>query len=94
MDAFFPFFQKPLTSTPPDNSKRAANVTPDYDLKAIGPRGGPLSVTFPNYGQPWSSWVQNALIEIGIKPIAGLVSGTARHIPSTLSMRKHRQRVI
>ena len=50
-DAFLPFFQKSLTFTPPDNSKRAANVTPDYDLKAIGPRGGPLSVTFPNYDQ-------------------------------------------
>lgn len=45
------FFQKSLTFTPPDNSKRAANVTPDYDLKAIGPRGGPLSVTFLNYDQ-------------------------------------------
>ncbi|OCL10908.1 GMC oxidoreductase [Glonium stellatum] len=74
-DAFLPFFQKSLTFTPPDNSRRAANVTPDYDLKAIGPGGGPLSVTFPNYGQPWSSWVQNALAEIGIKPIVGLVSG-------------------
>ena len=51
-DAFLPFFRRLWLS----HLRIIANVLrmlpPDHDLKAIGPRGGPLSVTFPNYGQP------------------------------------------
>ncbi|KAF2496541.1 alcohol oxidase [Lophium mytilinum] len=72
--SFLPFFQKSITFTPPDASKRASNATPG-DVKDLGNTGGPLDITFPNYAQPWSSWVQLALKGIGIDPIAGLVSG-------------------
>ncbi|OCK80877.1 GMC oxidoreductase [Lepidopterella palustris CBS 459.81] len=72
---FLPYFEKSMDFTPPDMSKRAANATPQYDLSVLGNGNGPLDVTFPNYGQPWSSWVQIALKGIGVNPIAGFLSG-------------------
>lgn len=71
-----PYFEKSLDFSPPDQSKRAANATPQYDQASLGGGGGPLSVTFSNYAQAFSSWVQKALAEIGVKPIAGFTSGT------------------
>ena len=73
-DQFLPYFEKSLHFTPPDQSKRAANATPDYDLKTIG-NGGPLSVTFPAYAGAFGTWVLKGLKEIGINPINGFTSG-------------------
>lgn len=73
-NALLPFFEKSLDFTPPDPSKRAANATPDYDMSTLG-TGGPLSVTFSNYAQAFSSYVQKGLQEIGIPPIKGFTSG-------------------
>lgn len=72
---FLPYFEKSLNFTPPDTSKRAANATPDYDITTLGQGNGPLSVTFTNYAQAFSSWVQNGLKEIGVQPRKGLTSG-------------------
>ena len=72
---FLPYFEKSLNFTPPDTSKRAANATPDYDIANLGQGNGPLSVTFTNYAQAFSSWVQNGLKEIGIQPRKGFTSG-------------------
>ncbi|KAJ5628745.1 GMC oxidoreductase [Penicillium lividum] len=73
-DNFLPFFEKSLNFTLP-SSARAANATPDYDAASFGPGGGPLSVTFSNYANAMSSWVQKGLAAIGISPIRGLTSG-------------------
>src|SRR5438046_674243 len=75
-DSFQPYFKRSLDFSPPDQSKRAANATPQYDLASLGKGGGPLSVTFSNYAQAFASWVQKGLAEIGIKSIAGFTSGT------------------
>jgi choline dehydrogenase len=53
-DNWLPYFEKSLNFTPPDMTKRALNATPQYDLSSLG-RGGPLSITFPNYAQAMSS---------------------------------------
>src|SRR5947207_16008797 len=74
-DSCLPYFKKSLDFSPPDASKRAANGTAAYDPASLG-KGGPLSLTFANYAQAFSSWVQKGLAEIGIKPIAGFTSGT------------------
>lgn len=84
-DPFLPYFQKSLDFSPPDHRKRAANATPEYDLASFGKGGGPLSVTFSNYAQAFSSWVQKGLVEIGIKPVAGFTSGTLFGSAYTLS---------
>lgn len=74
-EEFLPYFEKSLNFTPPDQSKRARNATPEYDLSTLGNGRGPLSVTFANYAQALSSWVQKGLAEIGIPPINGFTSG-------------------
>lgn len=72
---FLPYFEKSVNFTPPDQTKRAANATPEYDLATLGRVKGPLSVTFANYAQAFSSWAQRGLAEIGIHPINGFTSG-------------------
>lgn len=69
-----PYYQKSVTFTPPNQSKRAANATPEYDAQAVG-QGSPVSVTFANYALAFSSYVQQACSQIGINPIKGLASG-------------------
>ena len=72
---FLPYFEKSLNFTPPDASKRAANATPEYDTTTLGQGNGPLHVTFPNYAQAFSSYVQSGLEEIGVQPRKGFTSG-------------------
>ena len=74
-DQLLPFFEKSLSFTPPDETKRAANATPQYDLSSFGKGGGSLSVTFSNYAMAVSSFVQKGLQELGVQPINGLTSG-------------------
>lgn len=74
-DKWLPFFEKSLDYTPPDSSKRAVNATPRVDLKTLGKGRGPLSVTFSNYAQAASSWVEKGFEAIGIQPIDGFTSG-------------------
>jgi choline dehydrogenase len=71
---WLPYFEKSLNFTPPDMTKRALNATPQYDLSSLG-RGGPLSITFPNYAQAMSSWVQKGMQELGIAASNGITSG-------------------
>lgn len=73
-DNWLPYFKKSLDFTPPDMSKRALNATPQYDSGSLG-RGGPLSITFPNYAQAISSWVQKGMQEVGIAVSNGITSG-------------------
>jgi choline dehydrogenase len=73
-DQLLPYFEKSLHFTPPNNDTRAANATARYDEAKIG-TGGPISVTFSNYAQAFSSWVEKGLSEIGIKPRDGFTSG-------------------
>ena len=74
-DKFLPYFEKSLNFTPPNMSKRAANATPDYDTSTLGSGNGPLSTTFTNYANAFSSWVQKGFKEIGILPRKGFTSG-------------------
>ncbi|KAL4765822.1 GMC family oxidoreductase [Aspergillus foveolatus] len=68
------YFQKSIYFTPPDMSTRFANSTPSYDPAALA-SGGPLSLTHPNYAQPFSSWLAEAMPEVEIGHIPGFHSG-------------------
>lgn len=74
-DSFLPYLQKSVHYTAPDQYKRAVNATPSVNLSDLG-WDGPVSVTFSNYAQAISSWVQKGLSEIGIKPRDGFTSGS------------------
>ncbi|KAL5341119.1 putative choline dehydrogenase [Aspergillus crustosus] len=70
----FPYFQKSIDFTPPDNEARFANSTPEYDPDDLA-TGGELSVTHPNYAQPFSSWLAEAFEDLGIPNIPGFYGG-------------------
>ncbi|PVH95937.1 GMC oxidoreductase [Periconia macrospinosa] len=72
---FGPYFEKSLNFTKPKDS-RASNASAEYDLSTMGRGNGPLSITFSNYANSMSSWVQRGLAEIGIKPQKGFTSGS------------------
>ncbi|KAJ5932768.1 choline dehydrogenase [Penicillium verrucosum] len=68
------YFQKSLNFTGIDSSKRRLNATPELDTSHIG-HGGPLDVTYPNYGQPFSTWIKKAFDQAGMLPVGGFMSG-------------------
>ena len=70
------YYNKSLNFTPPDISKRGVNATPEYDTSTLG-SGGPLAVTYPNYAQAFSTWVQKGLRQLGFKSINGFTSGSS-----------------
>lgn len=74
-DALLTFFEKSLNFTPPDNTKRGFNATPEYDAATLGAGGQPLSIGFANYALSWSTWIQKGLQTIGIQPRQGFTSG-------------------
>lgn len=84
-EKLLPYFEKSLNFTPPDQGKRAQNATPQYDLSTLGNGKGPLSVTFANYAQAFSSWAQKGHAEIGIHPTNGFTSGKLLGSSYTLS---------
>ncbi|KAL9602096.1 MAG: hypothetical protein Q9219_002092 [cf. Caloplaca sp. 3 TL-2023] len=69
------YFRKSLNFTPPDVGKRGANATPQYDVATLN-QGGPLDVTYSNYAQGSSTWVQKGMEAIGILPQNGFTSGS------------------
>lgn len=72
---FLPWFEKGIKFTPPNIDKRGKNATPTYDTSVMGNGTGPLSVTFSNYAESWSTWAMKGLEAIGIPVIKGLQSG-------------------
>ena len=69
------YFKKSLNFTPPDIAKRGVNATPQYDAYTLG-QGGPLDITYSNYAQASSTWVQRGMQAVGILPQNGLTSGS------------------
>ncbi|KAH8658209.1 hypothetical protein BX600DRAFT_482625 [Xylariales sp. PMI_506] len=69
------YFQKGVQFTPPNTNKRAANATAKYDPSAFISSGGPLSVSYPNYAQTFSTYLPGALTEIGISEAQDFNSG-------------------
>ncbi|KAF2135598.1 GMC oxidoreductase [Aplosporella prunicola CBS 121167] len=74
-DNLLPHFKHSLTFTPPDVAKRGLNATPLYDEENLAEGGQPLPVTWSNYAQAFSTWVQEGLKQIGIFPRQGFTSG-------------------
>ncbi|KAI4169655.1 MAG: hypothetical protein LQ343_005533 [Gyalolechia ehrenbergii] len=70
-----PYFKKSLNFTPPDIGKRGANATPQYDAPTLS-QAGPLDITYSNYAQASSTWVQKGMQAIGILPQNGFTSGS------------------
>ncbi|KAI4162703.1 MAG: hypothetical protein LQ342_003749 [Letrouitia transgressa] len=73
-DNILPFFKKSVQFTPPNQSKLGPGVTVPYDPSAFG-QGGPLRVSYSNFYQPISPFVNKAFAALGLKSIHGFNSG-------------------
>ncbi|KAJ5946731.1 hypothetical protein N7454_003570 [Penicillium verhagenii] len=65
-DAVLPYYKKSATFTAPNMNERAKNATPEYSTAGFDTNGGPLQVSYPNYAQPFSSWMDLGMNAIGI----------------------------
>ncbi|KAL4941710.1 hypothetical protein BDV06DRAFT_176372 [Aspergillus oleicola] len=75
-DSVLPYFKKSATLTAPNTSKRNENASVVYDADAFdNSQDGPLQVSWPNFGSPFSSWVEAGLEKIGIPPGQDMNSG-------------------
>ncbi|KAF5389347.1 hypothetical protein D9757_004364 [Collybiopsis confluens] len=73
---FIPYFKKSVKFTPPNSQLRAANASVQYEPSAFEPEGGPLHVTYPNYAQPFASYMEGGFNEIGINTTKDFNSGS------------------
>ncbi|KAK6206955.1 GMC oxidoreductase [Colletotrichum tabaci] len=73
-DALLPHFKKSVKFTPPGSS-RFPNASAEYNLDAFSPSGGPLDVSYANYAQPFSTYLEPSLNEIGIPQAQDFNSG-------------------
>ncbi|KAI1799056.1 putative GMC oxidoreductase [Daldinia bambusicola] len=75
-DKFFKYFTKSQKFTPPVGGTydRFTNSTPQYDPSKLGTKGA-VSVIYPKYAQPFSTWARKGLEAIGIKSQRGFESG-------------------
>ncbi|KAA8651278.1 GMC family oxidoreductase [Aspergillus tanneri] len=74
-DSFLEYFKKSVNFSEPNMGLRFANSTPKYDTSVVDDDTGPLSITFPNYAQAFSTWAVQGLEQIGIPEIEGFLSG-------------------
>ena len=82
-----PYFEKSAQFTPPNQAKRFANSTPQYNPAAFSATGGPLQVTFANYAQSFSTWLKAGFAAIGISEAQDFNSGSlfgAQYCTSTI----------
>lgn len=71
-----PYYKKSCSFTPPNPAKRAPNATAEYNAAAFSPTGGPLDVSYANYAQTFSSWMEASFNEIGIDTVQDFNSGS------------------
>ncbi|PWN52088.1 alcohol oxidase [Violaceomyces palustris] len=66
-DARFQDFKKSVKFTPPKSNLRQDSPSAQYSAASFDPAStGPLQVSFPNFAQPFSKFVQLGLNEVGI----------------------------
>ena len=70
------YFKKSVAFTPPDTTKRAPNASAEYNPNAFTASGGPLTVSYANYAQTFSSYIEGSLNEIGIPTVEDFNSGS------------------
>ena len=77
-DALLPYYKKSVNFTAAKNHLRASNASILFpnEATAFETGGGPLHVSFPNWANPYSSWLLKAWNRVGIKQVADLVSGS------------------
>ncbi|KAL4874684.1 hypothetical protein BJY04DRAFT_225757 [Aspergillus karnatakaensis] len=74
-DNIFPFYQRSVEFTPPNMEERAPNATVEFNASAFDVAGGPLQVSYANYAQTFSSWMERGMDDIGLPESTDFNSG-------------------
>lgn len=74
-DNMLPYFQRSTNFSTPGPS-RFPNASASYESDAFVPGNGPLHVSYPNYANPFSTYLPDALGEIGIEVTQDFNSGS------------------
>ncbi|KAK1977732.1 GMC oxidoreductase [Colletotrichum cereale] len=85
-DALLPHFKKSVKFTAPSSS-RFPNASAENNPDAFSAGGGPLDVSYANYAQPFSTYLEPSLNEIGIPHTQDFNSGQvmgAQYCASTI----------
>ncbi|OOQ83374.1 versicolorin B synthase [Penicillium brasilianum] len=75
-DNVLPFYKRSPHFTAPNSNLRASNATAGHNSDAFDPNGGPLQVSYSNYAQPFSSWMNLGMQAIGINDTQDFNSGS------------------
>ncbi|RAK95331.1 GMC family oxidoreductase [Aspergillus ibericus CBS 121593] len=67
------FFDQSMFFTPPNDTTRWANATPEYDPSYQG--SGPLEITYPRWAQPFSTWLVRAFDALGVTHTLSYATG-------------------
>ncbi|KAK0672773.1 hypothetical protein QBC41DRAFT_370954 [Cercophora samala] len=87
-EALQPHFKRSISFTPPRDDLRFKNASAEFNVDAFSTTaGGPLQVSYANYANSFSTWMEPALNEIGIGPTQDFNSGSlmgAQYCASTI----------
>ena len=77
-DNFLPSLKKSVTFTPGNNETRAKNASLPLPSKSSfdSQGGGPVQISYPNWGNAFSSFVIKGLNQLGLKTVTDFVSGS------------------
>ncbi|OKO95924.1 Versicolorin B synthase [Penicillium subrubescens] len=75
-DNTLPYYKRSAHFTVPNTKLRACNATTGFNADAFNSNGGPLQVSYSNYAQPFSSWMNLGMQAIGINETQDFNSGT------------------
>jgi choline dehydrogenase len=72
-----PYFKKSCHLTAPDYTKRNTNATVTYNAAAFdNTLNGPLQISWPNWGSPLNTWIEQGFAAVGIPQAADFNSGS------------------
>lgn len=73
--SLLPFFQRSIHYHIPDNSKRPANASLQYNASDWSTSGGPIQVGYASWVNPITSWLAKAFSELGLEELKSFGSG-------------------
>ncbi|KAF2787638.1 GMC oxidoreductase [Melanomma pulvis-pyrius CBS 109.77] len=82
---FLPYFKKSIAYTPPNNTARPANASVPSAPYAFTAGAGPLHVSFAEWANPISSFVDRAWQKLGVPVAQDFVSGVLKGVQYSMN---------
>ncbi|KAL4881115.1 hypothetical protein BJY04DRAFT_228017 [Aspergillus karnatakaensis] len=75
LDNTLPFYKRTVQFTTPNGTSRAENASVQYRANSFDEAGGPLQVSYANYGQAFSTWMKRGMAAIGMSESSDFNNG-------------------